>query len=168
MESKTESLPLRAELINHLSKEIEVLSTNVVTTRLKAAFTVWIGPYLLLGAVLIRQQQNHPIALDYSVLLAVGIIFVLYLALAYAAGRIEHYVSAKCNEWRDLIAALSFESELNIERARQLLRDKYLEDKVQKAYMTIWLLMSLAFASILYLVWHLLTEKMSVPSSIFG
>ncbi|SRR6266481_7402934 len=84
----------KTELINHLSKEIEVLSTNMITTRLKAAFTIWIGPYILLGALVIRHQQTAAIVhIDRSVMWWLAVVSVLYLSVAYIGGQMEHYVA---------------------------------------------------------------------------
>ncbi len=155
MEAQPEFSALRAELISHLSKEIEVLSTNMISTRLKAAFTIWIGPYILLGALLIRPQQTTVAAhLDLCIVGLLVTVSAFYLLMAYVAGSIERYVAAKCNEWRDLIARLSLEAELDIKEVKRLSQDADLQKSVLSSYIYVWLIMFLSFAAILFIVIH--------------
>ena len=42
----------RVAIISHLSMEIHLLITNAHTFRTKSAYTLWVGPYIILGAIL--------------------------------------------------------------------------------------------------------------------
>ena len=147
---------LRTELIKHLSKEIEVLSTNIISTRLRATFTIWIGPFVLLGALVIRQKPGHVVLTvnDYPLIAAFVLLGVLYLLIAYAAGRMERYVADKCNEWRDLLVLVLVEQTLKADAIRTSLHDPYLHRKVQIAYAGVFAAMFASFILILYIVIH--------------
>ncbi len=148
---------LRTELIKHLSKEIEVLSTNIISTRLRATFTVWIGPFILLGALVIRQKPSRIVITvdDYPLVAAFVLLGMLYLLIAYAAGRMERYVANKCNEWRDLMVLVSLEQTLEADVIRASLHDPYLSRKVQIAYAGVFAAMFASFIVILYIVIHI-------------
>ncbi|MBI1803074.1 MAG: hypothetical protein HY033_05985 [Ignavibacteriae bacterium] len=156
MELTPDSLPLRAELIKHLSKEIEVLSTNMITTRLRAAFTVWVGPYILLGALVLKQQLSAVVMrLDPLGVSLLALVFGLYLSLAYIAGRMERYGALKCNEWRDLITRLGLKQNLDLDEVKELLLDNYLHRRIRIAYVFVWVAMFTSFVIILYILVHL-------------
>jgi hypothetical protein len=148
--------PMRAALISHLSKEIEILSTNMVTTRLKATFTFWVGPFLLLGALVIRPQPiSIPIRFDLPLGWSLLLLGLIYLVSAYIGGRLEHYAATKCNEWRDLIAQASLESTLALNDVRRLLLDSYLPQRVRLAYLAVFALTFSSFGIILFVLIHL-------------
>jgi len=147
--------PIRAELIKHLTKEIEVLSTNVITTRLRAAFTVWIGPIVLLGALVVRQNaRGITISPEPRLLAAFGILFGLYMFLAYVSGRIERYVANKCNEWRKLIALVASGATLDL-KTLEPLQDPQLPANVRLTYFGLFAAMFFSFVAIVAIIYQL-------------
>lgn len=40
------------KMIEYLSKEIETLTTNIMLFRSRIAFSIWVGPYVLLGSII--------------------------------------------------------------------------------------------------------------------
>src|SRR5260370_30348292 len=130
------------------------MSTNMTTNRYKAVFTIWTGPFLLLGAYVIRQQPTS-MRFDLRITVLFSILALLYLAIAYIASRIEKYGVEKCNEWRVLIAHLSLsspETMVTLDEVKDRLPDKDLPKKLRPTYFALFTLMCLSFLTILLIV----------------
>ena len=95
-------------LIEHFSREIETLTSNIMTFRIRIAFTVFIGPYILLGSIFVGTKGNFTLNTD-SVWtwLAIVVASTMFLSLGVASGRIEKQAWRQCEKWRSIIIKLA-------------------------------------------------------------
>jgi hypothetical protein len=97
----------KEKLIDHLTKEIEVQNNNMMTFRTRANLPVFLGPFILLGSVVIGQKQTpQGLSIDALTIGAIIGLAASYLAMGVAAARIEISMAEQCNRWRDLIAKI--------------------------------------------------------------
>ena len=92
-------------LITHLSKEIELITNNAMIFRTRVAFTVLIGPYILLSSVFYATKGDiitlGEMTKTYSLAATVA-----YIVLGFVGGGIEWAESNRCNELRKCVLAL--------------------------------------------------------------
>lgn len=96
------------EFINHLSKEIETHTNAMMTYRTRIAFIVFLGPFILLGSVVVGSQRAPYIAgfSSCTIIAAAVFLFFCYIVLGLVSGMIERGMWRQCNRWRAQIAAL--------------------------------------------------------------
>jgi hypothetical protein len=95
-------------VIEYLAKEIETTTTNMMVYRSKIAFAVFLGPFLLLIAV-VANAKNLKVSFDTnrSVITGLGLGWcACFLVLAYMNARIEQQAWRQCNRWREAIAEI--------------------------------------------------------------
>lgn len=97
----------KEKMIDYLSKEIEVQNKNMMTFRTRANLPVFLGPFVLLGSVVIAEKRvPHSLHLDALSITAIVGLAASYLLMGLAAARIELSMSRQCNRWRNLIVAI--------------------------------------------------------------
>lgn len=97
----------KEKLIDHLTKEIEVQNNNMMTFRTRANLPVFLGPFILLGSIVIGQKQTpQGLSIDALTITAIVGLAASYLAMGLAAARIEVSMAEQCNKWRGLIAKI--------------------------------------------------------------
>ena len=95
------------DFIQHLSKEIETQANAIMTFRTRIGFTVFIGPFVLLGSFMVGTKRvPHIEGLTPGTIAVLVVLGVCYLALGLVGGLIERGVWRQCNRWRALIATL--------------------------------------------------------------
>jgi hypothetical protein len=141
------------KIIEHLTKEIEVLTSTVMSFRTRVAFTVWVGPYILLGSLIIATKANFVLSSNRPLLLLfVSIVAVsIYLSLGWAAGMVEQQAWKQCNKWRRAISMLGNCDINNSERLYEEISFSGIEDKIKRAYMIVFILILFSFLSIAYI-----------------
>lgn len=138
---------LPGDLISHLSKEIELMSNNTTTSRLRAALLVWIGPFILLGVFVSRGLTTND-TLDLKWWLIVPAFFVgsvMYGLISMMSGRIENYAWTKCNEWRELIATAATGGEMDPTVVQEKIKDDVIVQSINRWYTVIWGAMFVSF-----------------------
>jgi hypothetical protein len=100
-------MDLEREVLQHLSREITTNAQLMMTFRSRIAYTVWIGPFVVVGAYLLATKERptspHWDGLGIaSILLAV----VFFAALAWVLADVEKHTWDQCNKWREKIALL--------------------------------------------------------------
>jgi hypothetical protein len=98
---------LTKELVLHLSKEIETASNNAMTFRTRIGFGLLVGPFVLLGSIVVG-AKGQPISFNLTFYGWLAVIAMLgcYLGIAYIASAIEAQAWDQNNRWRNLIARL--------------------------------------------------------------
>src|ERR1039457_3222648 len=99
---------IKKALIEQLSKEIQSSADSVTSLRTQYGFTVWVGPYIVLGAIIVATKGLFTVdvhSFHFRVGLVVGI--SCYLALGYVAGRIENFAHERANQWRRCIVEVA-------------------------------------------------------------
>jgi hypothetical protein len=138
----------KKELIAHISSDIETLSTFLTTFRIRVAFIVVIGPFVVLGSFLVAKRGDLPGAnLDMWQTLAATIGIVMYLVLSLYGALLEAWGMSECNKWRKIIAKLSTKADIELdEREFELHHNSFI------AYLVPMFIMMVAFLAILFLV----------------
>lgn len=91
--------------IEYLSKEIETVSTYQMTFRARIGFTVLIGPFIVMGSVLIATKGKLVLpASNTAFYSAAGLAAFLYCLFGVWGALHENHLCFLCDQWRDTIA----------------------------------------------------------------
>ncbi len=146
----------KEKLIDHLSKEIETLTNNTLTYRVRAAFTIWIGPFVLLGALIIATKGNIEFQTESGTFwIAVIIAAVSYYGLGVAAAIVEEQAWDQCEDWRRAIVAVSLRDDLKAEELNDLISFGNASKKIRGAYYKLFGLILIAFSAIAVIATHI-------------
>src|SRR5881227_2227157 len=97
-----------AELIDYLSKEIETQTNNLMTFRARINLAVFVGPFVLMGSLVFRNDIPRGIHLwSAKTLIPATLLALIYLTMGWVCCSIETQIWRQCNIWRKLIAELS-------------------------------------------------------------
>ena len=143
----------KTEIINHLTKEIEILSTNIMNFRTRISFSLWIGPFLILGSVIVSAPKNG-LGLsisDRGAWIAVVLAAIAFVGLGGIAGGIEHQAWNKCNEWRRCIIRLQSDATMTEKELESFLVDEKIAKNIRLFYEIVFLAILLPFGAIAYL-----------------
>jgi hypothetical protein len=134
-----------AEIIKHLSKEIETQTNCMAQFRSRVNFTIYIGPFLLLGALIIK--KDGPLA-NFSAILdatwALALLAVAFLGQGFFCGLIEHHSWQQCNRWRELIADLRTSPSSEIIPAVKIT----FKERLKLCYLAVYALLAVEFVAI--------------------
>jgi hypothetical protein len=149
--------------IEYLSKEIDAQTKNLMSFRERINFAVFIGPFVLLGALLYGRGVIPRI--DWSGLttmtwVAATLCFLVailsYLTMGIACALIERHMWEQCNVWRQRIV------EINTGRNAPFTFDELKFDQhLLRGYLWVYLAMVLAFGSAISLV--LILREHTIP-----
>src|SRR5258707_2916914 len=99
-----EEMAYEQETINYLSKEIETHSSNQMLFRSRVNLSVFLGPFIILGYLLIGSKGfSFAWKWDCPSIIAILLVCLCFLAMGYVSGGIEESIHAQCNKWRGLI-----------------------------------------------------------------
>ena len=159
---------IKEKYIEHLSKEIEITINNLYTFRMRSAFTVWIGPFILLGAVIVAGKSSIfsgegaiSITSGGGMMVAAGLSFAAYMALGIGAGRIE---KANWNRVEALRELLSEATGLTKEDQRKF-QDKKIPKYILRSYVGVFVAISVVFGCAVYIIGNLKFERTAAASS---
>lgn len=89
------------ELIQHLSKEIEAHTTYLTTFRSRIAFSVLVGPFVVMGAVIVGAKGTiAAIHFDWWVAIGTAVAVLSYILLGFFGSQLDQHVTEQCNVWR--------------------------------------------------------------------
>lgn len=142
-------MELQEQVINHLTKEIEIITTNSFAFRTRAAFTVWTGPYLILGSVIIATKGKFVLAISDRMYVPLVIACISYLLLGLIAGLIEQGTLRRCNALRESIIEMCDVQQCAL--IRKNLPDYKAEFWILKFYVAVFLVIGVSFGSVLVL-----------------
>jgi hypothetical protein len=113
---------LKKVVIEQLAKEIQITADTITNLRTKTAFTIWIGPYVLLGSIVVAQKDGFTVPFRSPIFLAaVLVVLFCYMAVGHMAGVIEQHNLERANKLRQCIVAVAETS--SIERGLYLHED---------------------------------------------
>jgi hypothetical protein len=96
------------KIIEHISNEIQKVIETTMTLRTRIAFIAWIGPFILLGSLLVATKGLFRIpAGDPVFRAAVAATCLCYLLLGYIAARLEQEARDRCNNLRQKLVRYS-------------------------------------------------------------
>jgi len=100
------------KIIEHLSREIATHAGYLMTFRARVAFTILIGPFVLLGSFLIATDGKIPAnRLGSDSIVAIVVACACYLALGVYGAMLDKHVTSQCNTWRQQINSIRMGSE---------------------------------------------------------
>jgi len=140
---ETDSKPgCEREIIKHLSSEIKAHSEYLKTLRSQVAFTILVGPFVVLGSFLVA-TKGAPITAPFrKTQLALAVVgATAYLALGLYGSKLDGHVTEQCDRWRCAIFKLSKGEPLTKE-------DFVFEHHLVGGYMWGFALVLIAFVSI--------------------
>jgi hypothetical protein len=148
-----EEMAYEQETINYLSKEIETHSNNQMVFRSRVNLSVFLGPFIILGYLLIGTKgfsfawKRDPLSI-----IAIALVCFCFLAMGYITGRIEDSILGQCNKWRELIAGLQKPPAIGLEPKDLVYALGKRE--LTRGYMIVYSLQLLSLSCIVYLVLH--------------
>jgi len=136
------------KLIDHLSTEIATHTTNMMTFRAKINFAVFVGPFVLLGSLMISAKGvPRSIAFDKRTTVAAILLLMSYILMACTCAAIERQMWRKCNKWRAVILRLVTNSSEKIEK-----EDLVFPESVRLGYWLVYVAIIVAFLCAVWLV----------------
>jgi hypothetical protein len=137
------------EVIEHLSSEITASIQKMGELRSKTNLAIFIGPYVLLGALFFRKDSLPALGqLPPSVWIALVVLFVCFMGIGLLMAKVEQHDWKHCNECRKIINSLhkSGESvEYNLENI-------IFKEQLIAVYMLAYFLLSVSFGSAIFLI----------------
>lgn len=136
----TDSKILSAELLKHLSKEVEHVSNQLIAQRSKNNLFVAFAPYLTLGILATNKELvTHLQKIPSNSVLVFSIAFIcIYALLGLLAAKIEKNFWDQGNFWRNLIVEVS-ETRISPDKF------KFSSENVIVVYVAIYCVSSLGF-----------------------
>lgn len=140
---------LQQTVIEQLAKEIQIAADGITNLRTRTAFTIWIGPYVVLGSIVVAQKDGFAIPLQ-SWVFWVGFVLAVscYLLLGHLAGRIERYSLNRSNKLRSCIIGVA--TTRNVDPA--LYFDEVLPSLIVGAYRGVFLTLLACFIGVALMV----------------
>ena len=143
-------MQLEDKLIEYLSKEIETQTNNLMTFRTRVSFAALIGPFFLLGSLLVAAKRIPKTTNTWLIAGGLLLMILSYLTLGWAASSIERHAWRQCNVWRGFIAEIFCGNSRNV-TAQQLKFD----EKLRLGYLVSYGAMALAFGSAVLIIRYL-------------
>ena len=142
-------IELRAAVIAECGRDIARAMDHVMSLRTRTAFTIWIGPYILLGSVVVGTRSMLRVDLrDATAWVAFGVAVACYLFLGALAGIIERYTLERAN--------LVCKCIITVASAGTVSRNSYLDEelprRIVKTYVLIFSVLLLCFLAVAVLV----------------
>lgn len=152
---------LTKEVLLHLSKEIETASNNMMAFRTRIGFGLLVGPFLLLGSLLVG-AKGQPITFNLAWYgkLAFPVMIICYLGIAYIGSEIEAQAWEQNNRWRKLIARLHANPTVRI-KERQMVSRRH---KSRAGYLVGYSLLFISVLAAVCIVKNAGTAELQNPS----
>jgi hypothetical protein len=132
-------------IIEYLSSEISNHTEYLSTFRSRIAFSVLIGPFLILGSFAVaNHERTFEIVSDWKCATAALIACACYVALGFWGAKLDGHVTKQCDKWRKAIAKVAGGSQISES-------DLIFEHWPRTAYVGVVLLTLIAFVAITYL-----------------
>lgn len=151
----------KEKLIDHLTKEIEVQNNNMMTFRTRANLPVFLGPFIVLGSIVIGQRQTpQALRIDAYTIVAIVGLAASYLGMGLAAAHIELSMAKQCNKWRDLITKIVTDDTTITEKIKCELRYTPVG---YRGYMAVYFAMFVGFICVLTIILRLTFTPTPIP-----
>ncbi len=142
-----------SDVVNYLSNEITSASTSIMQFRNRISFSLFVGPFLLLGSIIIAAKDRQLDLRLHSrdeLLAAVGAI-IGFLTLGWMAGSIERQTWRNVDRWRILIADIQGGKSVSADEAKSLILDPATTERVRFLYLLAFFVILLTFLATGYL-----------------
>jgi|ERR1044072_176920 hypothetical protein len=135
-------------LIEHLSREIEAQTKNMMTFRARINFAVFVGPFVLLGSIMVSAKGvPRGITPDKRTILAGIVLLMSYILMACTCAKIERQMWKRCNEWRKTILRIITDGSAGLKD-----EDFVFEESVMLGYALVYTAIVIAFACAVWIV----------------
>jgi hypothetical protein len=129
-------------VIEQIAKEIQHGGDIITSLRTRSAFTIWVGPYIVLGSIVVAVKGGFTFNREEPLFwIALGGAVICYLVLGYIAGRIERHTLTRSNNLRRCIESMAKTGELDM----KLYLDEVLPQMIVKSYWTAFGVLLLCF-----------------------
>ena len=136
------------KLIDHLSTEIETHTKNMMTFRARVNFAVFVGPFVLLGSLMVSAKGvPRGVTLDKRTIVAGIVLLMSYILMACTCAAIERQMWKKCNVWRGVIARIISNSPAEVKEKELVFRES-----VRLGYALVYTAIIIAFGCAVWLV----------------
>ena len=140
---------VKKAVIEQLAKEIQAAADSVLSLRTRTAFTIWIGPYVVLGSIVVAAKGGFTLDVhSWPFPLGLVIAVLFYLILGYLAGRIEKFSLYQSNQWRKCIIAVATTGKID----PTLYLDEELPPRIVSSYMLVFVVLLACFFGVATLV----------------
>ena len=141
-------MPYEEKLIKHLSSEITTQAKYLATFRSRIAFTVLIGPFVLLGSFIVATHGSSSKSdFHYHNVFPLLVSFFCYVALGVYAGWLDKHSNEQCDRWRRLIVRIAQGGTIQE-------TDFVFRHHSRLAYVAGFILVLFSFLPIAYIVFH--------------
>ncbi len=148
----------RDKLIEHLSLEIDTHTKMIFDWRARASFYWLLGPFVLMGSVLIATRSIPAIRkLDSIAWIAITVGIVCFMGIGFLGARMEEQLWNQCNQWRSCILRLSEQPDSGVTDG-----DVVFRHRVVATYILAHAVVLILFLCIIFLIFHLIATN---PSS---
>jgi hypothetical protein len=136
------------KLIEHLSREIETLTNNIMTFRAHVNFAVFVGPFVLLGSLIVGAKGiPRGINVDGRTFAAFLALFSSYILMACVCAAIERQMWKRCNILRGTIRKI-----VSNESDKVTAAELNFPEAVRLGYTLVYVAMIVAFGSAAWIV----------------
>lgn len=135
----------RTALIDYLSNQLATSGTNQVKFRARFLSTIFIGPFLVFGSILVATDGK----LDFNpqnISTIIGILGLLasWGFLGYLSARLERAYCDSCESFRKMIFKLSTEDSPKLEESEFLFPG---QENLEKGYIAAYICLLIGFSS---------------------
>jgi hypothetical protein len=123
---------VRVAVIEEIGKEIQSGADIIQSQRTRSAFTIWVGPYIVLGSILVAIKGG--LTVDDKYLHYLGWAAVLYIGVGVCASLIERHILLRANVLRGCIASVANDGKLNLDDYK----NTYLPKVIIGGYITVF------------------------------
>ena len=136
------------KLIEHLSKEIETHTKNMMTFRARINFAVFVGPFVLLSSLMIGAKGvPRGVTPDIRTIVSAILLLMSYILMASTCAAIERQMWTKCNAWTRIIARIIRNEPVEITG-----NDLVFKEEVRLGYALVYAAVIVAFACAAWIV----------------
>ena len=135
-------------LIEHFSREIETQTKNMMTFRARINFAVFVGPFVLLGSIMVRANGvPRGVTPDKRTVLAGIVLLMSYILMACTCAKIERQMWKRCNDWRKTIMRILTDGSAGLTD-----NDFVFEESVMLGYALVYTAIIIAFGCAVWIV----------------
>jgi len=149
----------KTPMLEYLSTEISTLTTNTMTFRSRITFSIFVGPFLILGTLIILSAKEPltygPISTwDFKMWMALVVALAGFICLGIISGKVEQGAIVQANKWRTCIVLLQSADEFDSNELEKNILDinKW---RATTVYIIAYIALIATFISIIYLALHL-------------
>jgi len=164
--SNTVTKKTKEKIIEHITKEIEVITNNIISFRLKNAFTVWIGPFILLGSLILSKNIHVDYDKIQDVIGLIATLPLLFIIMGVMGGLIEQQSWAQCEKLRRAISEITTRDDINSEELYSLISFNNLNRHALIAYTIVFILLLTIFVFITIITFNIISwepQSNSIP-----